>query len=117
MAEGGFYAAVNARYCDEDKYNGIPIYPHLKELARVAAVCFPIITTMRLLCINPTTPGSNEICYNVLSDREVLLPDGVPWDDLNWDDRDAEPAPLPSDPLESNDADIGTLDAHASLLA
>ncbi|KFX93750.1 hypothetical protein O988_06638 [Pseudogymnoascus sp. VKM F-3808] len=103
MAEGGFYAAVNARYCEEDKYEGKPIYPHMKELAKTAAVRFPSITTMRLLCINPRTPGSSEICHNVLSDREVLLPDGVRWDDLGWNDVDAEPAPPP--PSEHSDSD------------
>ncbi|OBT70264.1 hypothetical protein VE03_00306 [Pseudogymnoascus sp. 23342-1-I1] len=105
MAEGGFYAAVNARYCEEEKYAGRLIYPHMKELAKAAAVRFPVITTMRLLCINPKTPGSLEICYNVLSEREVLLPDDVPWDDVDWDDADAEPAPPPSEHSDSDDSD------------
>lgn len=109
MAEGGFYAAVNARYCEEEKYEGKPIYPHMKELAKTAAVRFPSITTMRLLCINPRTPGSFEICYNVLSDREVFLPDGVRWDDLDWDDVDAEPAPPP--PSEHSDSDASDNEA------
>lgn len=103
MAEGGFYAAVNARYCEEDKYEGKSIYPHMKELAKTAAVRFPAIRTMRLLCINPRTPGSLDICYNVLSEREVLLPDDVPWDSLDWDDVDAERAPAP--PSEHSDSD------------
>ncbi|OBT90744.1 hypothetical protein VE02_00670 [Pseudogymnoascus sp. 03VT05] len=106
MAEGGFYAAVNARYCEEDKYKGIPIYPHMKILAKSAAVHFPAIRTMRLLCINPKSPGSLEICYNVLSDREVLLPDDVHWDDMDWDDTDAEPAPPPSEHSDPDDPDI-----------
>ena len=105
MAEGGFYAAVNARYCEEDKYKGKLIYPHMKELAKAAVVRFPAITTMRLLCINPNTPGSLEICYNVLSEREIILPLDVSWDDLDWDDADAEPAPPPNEHSDSDDSD------------
>lgn len=106
MAEGGFYAAVNARYCEEDKYEGKPIYPHMKNLAKSVAVHFPAMRTMRLLCINTKTPGSHEICYNVLSDREVLLPDDVLWDDVDWDDADAEPARPPSEHSDSDGSDI-----------
>lgn len=106
MAEGGFYAAVNARYCDEDSYTGKLIYPHMKELAKSAAARFPAITTMRLLCINPKTPGCLEICYNVLSEREVLLPVDIPWDDVDWDGADAEPAPPPSEHSDSDASDI-----------
>lgn len=105
MAEGGFYAAVNARFCEEDKYAGKLIYPHMKELAKASAVRFPAITAMRLLCINPKSPGCLEICYNVLSEREVLLPDDVLWDDVDWDDADADPAPPPSEHSDSDDSD------------
>ncbi|KFY19128.1 hypothetical protein V493_08125 [Pseudogymnoascus sp. VKM F-4281 (FW-2241)] len=105
MAQGGVYAAFNARYCEEDKYAEKLIYPHLKELLKAAAVSFPVITTMRLLCINQASPGSHEICYNVLSEREVLLPVDVPWDSLDWDDVDARPVLPPRKYADGDDSD------------
>ncbi|KFY19923.1 hypothetical protein V491_04116 [Pseudogymnoascus sp. VKM F-3775] len=114
MAEGGFYAAVNARYCEEDKYKGQSIYSHMKELAKAVAVRLPLITTMRVLCINPKSPGCLEICYNALSGREVLLPINVPWDDVNWNDADAEPATPPSGHSDSGYSDIEVFSGYAS---
>lgn len=114
MAEGGFYAAVNARYCEEDKYKGKSIYSHMKELAKAAAVRLPLITIMRVLCINPKSPGCLEICYNALSGREVLLPINVPWDDVNWNDADAEPAPPPSKHSDTDYSDIEVFSGYAS---
>jgi hypothetical protein len=59
-------------------------HQEMVDATKVATSYLPSVTTLRI--IHHKLPWFQLISQDIISDRIVVLPDGIAWTDVDWDD-------------------------------
>jgi len=84
LHEEGVNATDQAQYCAGYGPRKAGLYLDMLGMAEDAVLEFPALRTMRIL--HPKLPSLKIGSDDAVSKRRVVLPENVPWDDVDWDD-------------------------------
>jgi hypothetical protein len=73
-----------ATHCTKKDSTFLTFYEEMIDAAKAAKSYLPSATTLRI--IHHKLPSFDLVSHDVLSDRSVIMPEGIAWKDTDWDD-------------------------------
>ncbi len=106
LHEQGMNVTHQARFCPGYKARKKGLHLHMMDAAEENAVQFPALRTLRILY--PKLPTLQVASHDVVSNRNVVLPEHVHWEDVDWDDEEF------TDPDVDEEAEVDLFDDSSS---